>query len=166
MRSNLPLAILKLHQCPAYMRSSRGPGRHHTRGIHASWLSESSRSSRTGWQILNALHDAGSMAHEQIAELLRPFASAGSLTEQIAHLSGRGLIESEGDAAAYRLTDRGRQVHADALATQRETRWRAAQGVSEADYLTAIRVLQRIVKNLGEGSAESLPGAHQSEQGR
>jgi len=117
--------------------------------------------SRTGWRILNALHDAGSMAREQIAELLRPFASAGSLAEQIAHLSGRGLIESEGDAAAYRLTDRGRQVHADALATQREIRWRAVQGVSEA-----IRVLQRIVENLGEGSTGRTPSLHQSEQGR
>jgi hypothetical protein len=106
------------------------------------------------------------MGREQIAELLRPFASTESLAEQIAHLAGRGLIESERDTTAYRLTDRGRQVHADALATQREIRWRAVQGVSEADYLTAIRVLQRIVKNLGEGSAESLPGAHQSEQGR
>lgn len=122
--------------------------------------------SRTGWQILNALHEAGSMTHEQLAELLRPFAGTESLAEQIAHLAGRGLIESERDTTAYRLTDRGRQVHADALTLQREIRRRAVQGVSEADYLTAIQVLQRIAENLSEGSVESLPGAHQSEQGR
>ncbi len=122
--------------------------------------------SRTGWQILNALHDAGSMTREHITQLLHPFASAGAFAEQIAHLAERGLIEGEGDTTAYRLTDRGRQVHADALATQREIRWRAVQGVSEADYLTAIRVLQRIVENLSEGSTGRTPSLHQSEQVR
>lgn len=122
--------------------------------------------SRTGWQILHALHEAGSMTHEQLAELLRPFAGTESLAEQIAHLAGRGLIESERDTTAYRLTDRGRQVHADALASKREIRWRAVQGVSEADYLTAMRVLQRIAENLSEGSAERPPGASPPEQER
>ena len=122
--------------------------------------------SRTGWQILNAPHDAGSMAREHIPQLLHPSASAGSLVEQIAHLAERGLIESERDTTAYRLTDRGRQVHADALASQRAVRQRAVQGVSEADYLTAIRVLQRIVENLSEGSTGRTPSLHQSEQVR
>ena len=122
--------------------------------------------SRTGRQILNTLHDAGTMTREQITELLRPFASTESLAEQIAHLSGRGLIESERDTIAYRLTDRGRQIHAEALATQHQIRWRAVQGVSEPDYLTAVRVLRQIVENLSEGNAEMSPGTPPPEQGR
>ncbi len=50
---------------------------------------------RTGWQILDAPHEAGSMTHEQLGELLRPFAGTESLAEQSAHLAGRGLIERE-----------------------------------------------------------------------
>ncbi|MCM8750430.1 hypothetical protein NET02_14865 [Thermomicrobiaceae bacterium CFH 74404] len=122
--------------------------------------------SRTGWQIVNALHEAGTTTHEQLAELLRPFASAESLAEQISHLAGRELIESERGTAAYRLTDRGRQVHAEALATQHQIRWRAVQGVSESDYLTAVRVLRRIVENLSEGNAQMSPGTPPPEQGR
>lgn len=122
--------------------------------------------SRTGWQILNTLHEAGTMTREQISELLRPFASVESLVEQISHLAGRELIESERGTTAYRLTDRGRQVHAEALATQHQIPWRAVQGVSESDYLTTIRVLRQIVENLSEGNAEMSPGTPPPEQGR
>jgi len=105
--------------------------------------------SRTDWQVLNSLHDVGPMTREQLGEPLRPFADANALAQVIERLVGRGLVEGEGTAAAaYRLTDQGRHVHGAALFLQKQVREQAIQGVSDADYATAIRVLQRLVTNL------------------
>jgi DNA-binding MarR family transcriptional regulator len=105
--------------------------------------------SRTTWQVLNVLHDMASTTLAQLAEPLRPFADAGSLADVIDRLAERGLIEGERSASAgFRLTDQGRRVHQAALERQKEVRQRAVRGVSEADYLTTVQVLQRVAENL------------------
>lgn len=61
-------------------------------------------------------------------------------------LVDRGLIEE--DDKSLRLTDRGRNLHATALEVQIKIRQQAVQGITEADYVTTVRVLQQIVSNL------------------
>ena len=53
------------------------------------------------------------------------------------------------------LTWMGQRAHATILASQKEVRQQAMAGISEEDYATVIRVLERIVQNLdGESHAE------------
>lgn len=107
---------------------------------------------RTEWQVLNLLHETSAAPRGRIAEILRPFVDAESLTATIDGLVKRGLIEEEaGEGGAFRLTEHGRTVHAAALETQQGVRWRAMEGITEADYLTTVRVLQQIVRNLTGG---------------
>lgn len=102
--------------------------------------------SRTEWQILNSLYEMSTASRSQIIELLSPFADAGRLGSTIDVLVDRGLIEE--DDKSLRLTDRGRNLHATALEVQIKIRQQAVQGITEADYVTTVRVLQQIVSNL------------------
>lgn len=123
--------------------------------------------SRTDWQVLNVLHEAVTATREQLAEPLRPFADTGSLDEVIERLVRRGLIEGGDSAAGYRLTGQGRRVHQAALDLQKEVRQQAVRGVSEADYLTTVRVLQRLVENLsGSDTGQQSVAADDAEQTR
>lgn len=112
--------------------------------------------SRTDWQVLNFLHQVGSVNLEKLAEPMRPFADVSALADVVFRLTARGLIEEEGTATIdYRLTDQGRRMHETALILQKEVRQQAIYGVSEVDYTTTVRVLQQLVENLGgEGVAQ------------
>ena len=120
--------------------------------------------SRTDWQVLNMLHEAGGASKERLFETMRTFIDAAGLDEIIARLMNRGWIEQSGEsasgAAQIQLTDEGRHRHAEILSLQKEVRRRAVQGVSEEEYAMVIRVLQRIVANL-EGDGEG-PNQHDS----
>ncbi|MCI0422953.1 MAG: hypothetical protein L0312_27630, partial [Acidobacteria bacterium] len=54
----------------------------------------------------------------------------------------------------FQRTEEGRRQHGVILATQKEVRQRAMQGIGEEEYATVIRVLQRMVSNL-EGTSDS-----------
>jgi DNA-binding MarR family transcriptional regulator len=112
--------------------------------------------SRSDWQVLNLLNDSGSASKERIFETMRTFVDAPSLDDILTRLMGRGWVEpggvTDGGTAAFQLTEAGRRQHAVILATQKEVRQRAMQGISQEEYTTVIRVLQRIVSNL-EGNA-------------
>jgi len=112
--------------------------------------------SRTEWQILNVLHEVGSATDEQLAAPMRPFADATSLRGVVNGLGQRGLVAGNGSADdRYVLTTEGQRTHEAALSLQKEVRQQAIKGISEAEYGTAVRVLQRIVENLGgEGAAQ------------
>lgn len=108
--------------------------------------------SRSDWQVLNILHETGSASRERIFESMRTFVDAPRLDEIIAHLMGRGWVEQSGAAdqgtVEFQLTEEGQRQHGVILATQKEVRRRAMQGISQEDYMVVIRVLQRIVSNL------------------
>ena len=107
--------------------------------------------SRPEWQILNTLKESGGAGREQIFETLRTFVDASSFIELLRHLSERGWIEQTG-SENFQLTEEGRRQYDVIFATQKEVRRRAMQGISEEEYTTVVRVLQRIVTNLtGEG---------------
>jgi len=114
--------------------------------------------SRTEWQVLNTLAEGGGANRADLDGIMRPFANAAGLDGIITGLVGRGWVgqSGTGEQETFRLTDAGRQGHATILAQQKEVRRRAVAGISEEDYATVIRVLQRMVSNLGE-SAPSTP---------
>ncbi|HEX6970646.1 MAG TPA: MarR family transcriptional regulator [Limnochordia bacterium] len=108
---------------------------------------------RTEWQVLNLLHETSASTRAQIVEILRPFADADALQTTVQRLVDRGLVEGTGsETDPFRLTDAGRHLHGTALEAQKEVRQRAVRGISEAEYVTTVRVLQQLVTNLtGEG---------------
>ena len=107
--------------------------------------------SRTEWQLLNTLPETQASSRMQIIEMLRPFADADVLHSTIDGLIRRGLVVEEAGTDELRLSSEGTKVHAAAFEVQKTVRRQAVQGISEADYLTTIRVLQTIVENLSGG---------------
>ena len=107
--------------------------------------------SRLEWLVLNVVHEQGSASFQSIADALSPFSDAATLVEAIERFVQREVFESEGaGSTVYRLTSAGRRLHAAALRSQERLRTRAFDGISEDEYVTAIRVLQMVVKNLEE----------------
>ena len=113
--------------------------------------------SRTDWQVFNTLYEVGSVSRERLFEVMSAFVDASGLDKIVSHLAERGWVESvEGDEGgmAFQLTGEGRQRHSLIFAAQKEARQRAMQGISEEEYATVIRVLQRIVSNLAGDTEE------------
>lgn len=105
--------------------------------------------SRTEWQILHMLHQVTAASRSRIVETLSPFADEASIRTTLARLANRGLTRASAAAdPEYRLTDEGRHLHEKALATQNEIRQQAVSGIGEAEYVTAVDVLRKIVANL------------------
>lgn len=109
--------------------------------------------SRTEWQILNLLHETSSASKSEIVEILSPFGDANALGAKVDSLVQRGLVEAEVSGTGtgtgkLRLSPQGREVHTVALEVQKRVRHQAVQGITEADYVTTVRVLQQIVANL------------------
>ena len=107
--------------------------------------------SRFDWQVLNMLEEIGSVSKERIFENMLAFVDAPGVDEIVTRLVGRGWAEqseqSKQRAVEFQLTEEGRRRHGVILATQKEVRRRAMQGISEEEYATVIRALQRIVSN-------------------
>lgn len=110
--------------------------------------------SRFEWQVLNLLHEAGATSRESLFETMRTFVDASSLHTILNRLIENGWVK-QGDGAQgvanFQLTDDGRRHHGVILAAQKQAREKMMQGISEEDYATVIRVLQRLVGNLKQG---------------
>ena len=108
--------------------------------------------SRFDWQVLNMLNEMGSASKERIFESMLAFVDAPGVDEIVTRLVGRGWAEqseiSKQGTVEFQLTEENRRRHGVILATQKEVRQRAMQGISEEEYTTVIRVLKRIVSNL------------------
>jgi DNA-binding MarR family transcriptional regulator len=109
--------------------------------------------SRFDWQVLNTLHEIGSANRERIFEIVRTFVDAAGFDAIMSHLIERGWVElsrvAGSDLQEFQLTKEGQRQYEVIFTTQKEVRQRAVQGVSAEEYATVIRVLQRIVSNLG-----------------
>lgn len=112
--------------------------------------------SRSDWQVLNVLKEIGSASRERIFETMHTFLDASNFNNIITHLIERGWIEQRKvtttDMEEFQLTREGQRQHEVIFATQKEVRQRAMEGISQEEYATVIRVLQRIVRNLGGNS--------------
>lgn len=105
---------------------------------------------RLEWQVMNAVRDAGAATVPEIARVLQPFADADRIEAACAGLRGRGVVE-EVERGALRLTPAGADLFDRALAAQKEVRRRSMAGITENEYETTLRTLQRIVANLEAG---------------
>ena len=105
---------------------------------------------RTDWQILNQLREADGANLHDLESTMAPFIDVFRLGEFLNRLEQRGWVRrSEQDGRVeYRLTAAGQTARQTLLVRQQSVRERTTQGISEDEYATTVRVLQRIVQNL------------------
>ena len=101
---------------------------------------------RTGWQVLNSIHESGSLPRAALFSLLSPFANPATLEQILVKLTGDNLIEVRDDILF--LTPEGNQMHQQCFDQQKVFRQKAMQGISEKDYQLTVLTLQRIAENL------------------
>ncbi len=106
---------------------------------------------RFHWQVLNTVHDAGTMTTAQVFDPLQTFVDATGLDAIIADFVGRGWMITQDQAdgtTTLSLTPDGEAGFETIFNIQRGVRQRSMQSITPEDYQTVIRVLQRIVSNL------------------
>ena len=108
--------------------------------------------SRTEWQILNLLKENGRVTRETVCETMQPFADIAQCQEIINHLVTRGWVNEAHGSEDLQLSEVGQHQQERILATQREVRQQAMQGISEDEYATVLRVLRQMVENLHQSA--------------
>lgn len=101
---------------------------------------------RTGWQVLNSIHENGSLQKAALFSLLSPFANEQSLEQILMKLADDNLIEVKDDILF--LTGGGKKLHQQCFEQQKAFRQKAISGITEQDYQVTVLTLQRIVENL------------------
>ncbi len=94
---------------------------------------------RRQWQVLNTIA-LGARTQAEIDVALAPF---GSTSAQVTNLRERGWVTGTGE-----LTGEGREAHARVEARVKAFRTAVTDGVSDDDYRTTIRTLERCAANL------------------
>ncbi|MGK3200035.1 MarR family winged helix-turn-helix transcriptional regulator [Amycolatopsis sp. MEPSY49] len=95
--------------------------------------------SRRHWQVLNTIA-LGARTPEEVGAALAPFGATG---DHLADLRTRGWVAGNGE-----LTDAGREAHARVEARVQAFRTAVTDGISDDDYRTTIRTLERCAANL------------------
>jgi DNA-binding MarR family transcriptional regulator len=107
---------------------------------------------RTGWQILNAVHEKNLMDKVELISLMRPFADAGTVEELLTRFKAEVLINE--DPQEISLTEDGMKLHKACLEKQKIFRQQVMTGISEEDYQISILTLQKIVDNINNLGSE------------
>lgn len=104
--------------------------------------------SRRHWQAVNVL-TRGPVDERGVTEALRPFWGAGAATPAgvLGELAGRGWVVRD-PAGRFLLTGDGEAAHRDAAGRVHTVRQRSLEGLDEAEYEAAVRVLRRMAENL------------------
>jgi DNA-binding IclR family transcriptional regulator len=95
---------------------------------------------RRHWQVLNTIA-VGARTPEEVDAALAPF---GATAHQLADLRARGWVTENGE-----LTETGREAHARVEDRVKAFRVAVTDGISDDDYRTTIRTLERCAANLG-----------------
>ncbi|WP_124727471.1 MarR family winged helix-turn-helix transcriptional regulator [Staphylospora marina] len=107
---------------------------------------------RFQWQVLNVLREQGPVPARKIHEQVKLFVDEPSFAEMLRRFAGQGWIhlsdEQDPMDQMLSLTPEGEKAHAAAWEKQRQVRERLMEGISDEEYLTVIRVLQKITENL------------------
>lgn len=104
---------------------------------------------RAHWQMLNVLAERGGVTPDQLLATLGDFVDRSGLDRVAGDLTARGWLRP---APRLQLTEAGVEGHREVSGLVQAVRRRAAEGISEADYLTVIATLERMVANL-EGAS-------------
>ncbi len=99
---------------------------------------------RRHWQVLNTIA-LGARTPEQVDTAMAPFVTGeGSMAPKVADLRARGWVGEDGT-----LTADGREAHARVEERIKEFRAKTVEGISDDDYRTTLRTLERCAANLG-----------------
>jgi acylphosphatase len=109
---------------------------------------------RRHWQVLNTLA-AGPTTNAALTAALQPFVQGESMTIEviITDFLDRGWVRNVPDGGVE-ISERGRAAHEAAMLRVAETRQALRRGVTDDEYVTVMRILQRMASNL-----ESRPEA-------
>jgi hypothetical protein len=98
---------------------------------------------RRHWQVLNTIA-LGARTPEQVDAAMAPFVTGeGPMASKVADLRTRGWVAEDGT-----LTAEGREAHARVEDRIKAFRAKAVGGISDDDYRTTIRTLERCAANL------------------
>jgi hypothetical protein len=117
---------------------------------HADRVLSDNGFTRSRWQVLNLVYQAGTITRSGIFDTMQAFIDARQFDEIIdGFMEERWLVKfCEGGAAQLTLTDAGKAQRETIFELQSEVRRRAMQGIPEQEYATVIDVLERMVSNL------------------
>ncbi|WP_405660359.1 MarR family winged helix-turn-helix transcriptional regulator [Streptomyces sp. RK9] len=105
------------------------------------------------WWVLNQVvgHENG-RDRKEVVQVLRGYLEFGEgpLEHDIDSLIGRGLLTQDPDVAGAPLhvTDAGAELRDRVAALQERTRAEIHEGIDDADYVQALKVLQRMIHNV------------------
>lgn len=110
-------------------------------------IQSSNHLSRTGWQIINTVHDKTSVGKTALVNIMKPFAHEHDVEDILEELKNKGLITISHDNNIS-LPGKGHELHARCLEKQQAFRKTAMNGISDEDYSTTVSTLQKIVGNI------------------
>ncbi|MFC5724962.1 MarR family winged helix-turn-helix transcriptional regulator [Streptomyces gamaensis] len=104
--------------------------------------------SQPQWWVLNQAAGDG-RSREEITSILKGYLDVGdALQPDIDSLLERGLI-APGPTGLLRRTTEGEDLYVKARAKQREMRRTIHDGIDDEEFLTTMKVLQRMIHNTG-----------------
>ena len=109
---------------------------------------------RLQWQALNVIRASSQCTVLHLTNELRGFSDQSGLDALVNSFLARGWIARVSDSSgtpAFELTAAGSAGYAEALHIQTAVRQRMMVGLSPEEYLTVVRVLKAIVKNMQSG---------------
>ncbi|MYY84491.1 MULTISPECIES: MarR family winged helix-turn-helix transcriptional regulator [unclassified Streptomyces] len=107
------------------------------------------------WWILNQLLQAPEgRPRDEVVAVLKGYLEVGegALVHNIEALRDRGLVSEVPGTGRITLTDEGRALRARVAERQKAVRAQIHKGITDEDYVRTLKVLQRMIHNVG-GSA-------------
>ncbi|MEC3974669.1 MarR family winged helix-turn-helix transcriptional regulator [Amycolatopsis sp. H20-H5] len=103
---------------------------------------------RRHWQALNTIAN-GAGTQEGVERAMAPFVTQGDLMNPLLDdFRHRGWLTTSTDGTGFTLTEDGRAAHVRTQNAVVAYRAMVTEGVSDEEYLTTHRVLERVAANL------------------
>lgn len=105
--------------------------------------------SQPQWWVLGQVATSGNRTREGVTAVLRGYLDVGdALGPEMDALADRGLIRTD-DEGRMHLTPEGEAVFRQCAERQTAMRKQIHDGVTDEEYLTTLKVLQRMIHNVG-----------------
>ncbi|MBN0046751.1 winged helix-turn-helix transcriptional regulator [Streptomyces actuosus] len=102
------------------------------------------------WILAQVARPGAAMTRDEAIRVLQGYLDVGAqpLTAELDLVVDRGWVTEDPDGLLH-LTAEGRAFQAEAAAVQDELRAERHAGIGDEEYLTTLKVLQRIIHNTG-----------------
>lgn len=103
------------------------------------------------WWVLNRLAlSTDGRSHDELRDVLQGYLDIGEsvISSETAALFDRGLIETN-NSGLLQLTAKGKDLHAAYSEHYKTVRRRIHSGIADPDYVRTLKVLQRMIYNVG-----------------